>query len=75
MQWWCIRSRWANPRRSNGNKFWRDKMDREALREKIQEIVARECSHYTESPVPKERCVGAATQILWLLEGYEVKQK
>jgi hypothetical protein len=49
-------------------------MDKEALRAKIQEIVARECSHYTESPVPKERCVGAATQILWLLEGYEVKQ-
>lgn len=49
-------------------------MTKEELRRKIQEIVARECSMYTERPVEAERCVGAATQILWLLDGYEVKQ-
>jgi len=49
-------------------------MNRDEQREKIAEIVARECSHYTESPIPKERCVGAAMQIMWLLDGYEVKQ-
>jgi hypothetical protein len=36
--------------------------------------VARECSQYTRNAVDKERCIGAAIQILGLLEGYEVKQ-
>lgn len=43
-------------------------MDREELREKIQEIIARECSTYSDSPIGKERCIGAAIQILGLVE-------
>ena len=43
-------------------------MDKEALREKIAEIVARACSQYTRNAVEKDRCVGAAIQILGLLE-------
>ena len=48
-------------------------MNKEELREKIQEIVARECSMYTERPIEKERFASAALQILWLLERYSLK--
>lgn len=43
-------------------------MDTTELMMKISEIVARACDMYVECPIEKERFVGAALQVLCLLE-------
>ena len=41
------------------------------LLEKIAEIIARECTMYADGRVEKERCTGAAAQILSLIKEFK----